>query len=172
MKTRFFLSLIALVFASGILFISLGNATTAFSTGGTSFSEKTLYFDEILPDHVLYPALMIVDRVQLETAPPNERIFMQVEYAHRRLEYAEQLLETNKQDLAVTTITKAEKYLYNAAQESQHLESPESVTQRLIKAIEYHSKRIKELSPQFTDSNRSIIDRALAENDFLLETLR
>jgi hypothetical protein len=172
MKTRFFLSLIALVFASGILFISLSNATTAFSTGGNSFSEKTLSFGNILPNHVLYPVLMAVDRVQLEAAPPNERIFKQVEYAHRRLDYAEQLLNMGKEDLAVTTITKAEKYLYNAVQESQQLNSPESVTQRLEKAIEFHTKRIKELAPQFTDANRSIIDRSLAENDALLEVLK
>jgi hypothetical protein len=174
MKIRLLLSSIAFVFGSGILLISLFmSASQVSSSGQNSSDDHQLYFNRtILPDHMLYPALMVVDRIQLEAASDYERVFKDIEYAHRRLEYSEELLTLGKPDLALTTLTKAEKYLANAVHDAQAIQAPDSVMQRIEKAIEYHNKRLKELSPQFTsDADRAVIDRHLSENEALLKSL-
>jgi hypothetical protein len=172
MKTRFFLSTMALVFASGVLALSLMTARDASATNNASPERKQLYFGkEILPDNVLYPVLMTVDRVELETSSADERIFMQIEYANRRLGYAEDLLEVKKENLALSTLSKAENYLYNATQEAQQVNAPSSVKQRLVKAYAYHIEKIESLSDQFTDSNRSQIDKILQADQDTLQSL-
>jgi hypothetical protein len=173
MKFRFFLSFMALAFGGGVLFISLFTATRVASTGKEMSSERQLYFNrEVLPDHLFYPVLMVKDRLQLETASDNERVFMNVEYAHRRLEYAEELLKGKKNVLALTTLTKAEAYLHNAVVEAHDLNAPDSVKQRIAKAVEYHNKRMRELADQFTDQDRVVIDQKINENQVLLKMLQ
>jgi hypothetical protein len=173
MKIRLLFSSLAFVFGIGILLVSLFMSASQVSSSGQNTDDHQLYFNRtILPDHMLYPALMVVDRIQLETASDYERIFKDIEYAHRRLEYAEELLALNKQDLALTTLTKAEKYLANAVHDARQIHASESVILRIAKAIEYHDKRLKELSPQFTsDADRAVIDRHLRENEALLKSL-
>lgn len=173
MKTRFLLSFLAFCCGSAILVVSLFSATQVSSADGHTASQNKLYFSKnILPDHVFYKALMAVDRIQLETAPEHERIFIQVEYAHRRLDYAEQLLDENKEDLAVTTLTKAEQYLQHAVTEANALQVSQSVKDRLEKAVDYHTKKINELKMRLTDSNRSTIDQIVAEHAALIESLK
>jgi hypothetical protein len=174
MKIRLLLSSIAFVFGSGILLVSLFMSASQVSSSGQNTNEDhNLYFNRtLLPDHVFYPALMVVDRIQLETASDYERVFKDIEYAHRRLEYAEELLVLGKQDLALTTLTKAEKYLANAVLDAKAIQAPPSVMERIAKAIEYHDKRIKELSPQFTsDADRAVLDKHLSENEAILKSI-
>jgi len=173
MKTRFLLSTFALLVAGGILALSLMKAQNAFAENQAATARKQLYFGkEILPDNVLYPVIMAMDRVQLETAPDYERVFIQMEYANRRLEYSEDLLiqKNDDESLIVSTLTKAEAYLQNATQESLKLNSPNSVKESLAKTIEYHISKLKELAPKFTDSNRSLVDH-LVEVDTATLTL-
>jgi hypothetical protein len=173
MKTRLCLSLTALFFACSVLLISLFTATSASSSGSHAMAGRKLYFGkEILPDNVLYPVMMATDRVQLETASNYDRIFMQVEYANRRLDYSKQLLDEEKQALAVTTLTKAEKYLHNAIQEAIEIKASDSIKERLRKSLEYHSTQIKKMSPQFTDGDRALLDKLIEENNATLPSLQ
>ncbi len=173
MKTRFGLSFTALFFACSVLLISLFTATSASSSGNHSLAGKKLYFGkEILPDNVLYPVMMAADRVQLETASAYDQVFIQVEYANRRLDYAQQLLEQKKEALAVSTLTKAEKYLHNAVYEAIDIKAPHSVKERLQKSLEYHSAQIKKMSPQFTDANRASLDKLIEENTAAIKVLQ
>jgi flagellin-specific chaperone FliS len=172
MQRRLFLSLGALLFAGGVLVISLASATQVASTGEKLSAERKLYFNRtLLPDHPLYPVLMAVDRVQLETASSHERIFMEVEYAHRRLSAAEELLDQDKPGLALTTLTKAEKYLGQSVAEAKELDTPDSIRQRLAKAVEYHLKRLQTLQPLFNDADRVIVEKMIHENESLLKDL-
>jgi hypothetical protein len=172
MKTRFFLSLLALFFAGGILVTSLAAASQVSSSGEKPSTDRELYFDrEILPDNMLYPVRMAVDRIHLETASTDERVFMELEFANRRLGYGEELLSLHKENLAVTTITKAEQYLFHAVQDAMDNQAPESVRLRLAKAVRYHVKRIQEMSSQFNDANRATLDRVVQEDTALLPRL-
>jgi hypothetical protein len=173
MKTRFLLSTFALLFGFGVLFISLSTgASTVASAGQHSASESEFYFGKVDPDHVFYPVLMAVDRVHLETATNNERIFIEIQYSNDRLESALNLLEKEKQDLAVTTLTKGEKYLHQAVSEAHELDSSQSVQERIKKALEYHSRKLKEIKPQLTDANRATIDMIIKENEILADSLK
>lgn len=133
---------------------------------------KKLYFGkEILPDNVLYPVMMATDRIQLETASSSDRIFMQVEYANRRLSYAEDLLEEQKEALALTTLRKAESYLHSAVQESIDTKADASVKERLSKSLAYHSQKMKDMSSHFTDANRAVLDKLVEENNVTSQAL-
>jgi len=173
MKKRLFLSFLAFIFAGAVLAVSLLNAhdTSASRLGGNT--DHQLYFDKaMLPDHIMYPLFMMVDRVQLETAPKSERIFIEIEYANRRLEYGRELLDSNKEELAVATFTKAEKYLYDATQEIQTHNASDSLKPKLSKVIEYHTRKLHDWKASLTDAHRSVIDRSLEENQILLGLLK
>lgn len=174
MKLQALLSCLGLFLAASILSISVFSiiASPVSGADGTSSSTRTLYFtDEILPDHVLYPAMMAVDRVQLTIANPAEKILLQVEYADRRLASGLELLEKKNQSLAVTTLTKAEKYLQQAALAAQQPDVPERTRHIIKESIHFHANSLREVSPQLSDTDRSVIDKLLLENEAVLMTL-
>ena len=172
MKARFLLSMLGFAFGSSILIISLFSATQVSSATGQAASEGKLYFSQqILPDHSLYKIMMAVDRLQLETSTPQEQIFMRIEYANRRLDYAKALLEKDNEQLALTTLFKSQQYLHEAVQQSLKDNIPTSLRERVVKAIDYHSKELSELLPHLTDANRSQVDRVIKEHDTLRASL-
>jgi hypothetical protein len=170
---RFILSCAGLTFASLVLGISLLNGSTVQSAGtGLDATDKELYLsDQMLPDHVAYPVLMAVDRAKLEIADPLERIYGQAEYANRRLEYAQALLEKDKPALALTTLTKAEKYLIHATEEAIDTEAPATVKKYVYKTVQFHTAEITTMAPHFSDADRAVIDQMLQSNQFLLNKL-
>ncbi len=172
MKTRLVLSLLALCFAFSVLAISLMDAHSVASRGEKTPSDRLLYFDKnMLPDHVLYPVFMIADRIHLETASKDERVFIEIDYANTRLLAGEELLNLQKEALAVTTFTKAEKYVYDAVQEYKDQKMGDSVKRLLIKVIDYHTRKLQELKGQMTDADRATIDHAIEQNTALLQEL-
>lgn len=69
----------------------------------------------LLPGHVLYPVKMLRDRVWLFLATdPLKKAELYLRLADKRLWAAELLAEKEKVELAVSTATKAEKYLEQA----------------------------------------------------------
>jgi flagellin-specific chaperone FliS len=173
MRARLALSLLGFLFGSSILVISLFSATQVSSTGGTAASESKLYFSqEILPDHSFYKVMMAMDRLQLETASPQEQIFMRVEYANRRLDYAKALLEKDKEDLAFTTLLKSQQYLHQAVQNALAADVPNSVKERVSKAVAYHTQELRQMAPGLTDANRAQLDRIVKEHDIYVASLK
>jgi hypothetical protein len=172
MKTRLLLSCLALLFACSILGISLfSTPRTILATGETATQSKLYFNQKILPDHILYPALMAVERVQLETSSDAERIYMEMDYANRRLDAAQALIEKNDTNLAVSTITKAEKYLQHAANGIKELNASTSARQELIDTISYHNGKIQELESKFTDGQRAVVDKLVEENTVISQSL-
>ncbi len=172
MRIRLLLSLLAFGFGSSILIISLFSATQVSSTGSHTASENKLYFShQILPDNSMYKVIMAMDKLQLETTPPEEQIFVRIEYAHRRLDYVKALLDKNNEDLAMTTLLKSQQYLHQAAQQTLQQNSPTSIKERVAKAIEYHTSVLKEIAPKLTDAHRARIDQLIQEHDTLVVAL-
>lgn len=173
-RLRLLFSLVALVFGLGIVGISLSAVSPVLSSG-TEFreSQRELYWDgTILPDHLAYPVVMLVDRVRLEAASPLERIELQIEYSQRRFVYAEQLLERNKPDLALSTVTKSQKYLLLAAQDAIASdvapETQEKVKQLLVERI----PALRELNMRFSDSDRVVVDALIGESNSTIDHLQ
>jgi len=172
MKTRLLLSSLAFFFAIGILLTSLASAGQVSSNGDKSVDAHELYFNkEILPDHMLYPALMVADRIKLETASTNDRIFLELQYSNSRLEMSQQLLAENKKDIAASTLTKSLKYLQEAALEAQQHKSPDSVKTLIVRAIEYNNKEVTKIIPELPEVDRSSIQQLLDENKVISTSL-
>ena len=71
---RLVLSSLALICGLSILGLSLTSAVTSVqsATGSFEASNRRFYVnEEILPDHIAYPALMALDRAKLEAASPR-----------------------------------------------------------------------------------------------------
>jgi len=103
-----------------------------------------LPYPGILPDHPLYWLKMVRDRVQLwlttDSWQRGEKLLL---YADKRLGAGWALIEGNKPDLGITTITKAEKYLEQAVNLAQKLGEGEKEVKfkaKLAKAVKKHEE--------------------------------
>lgn len=171
---RLLISSIGLLLGCAILGISLSAGNTMVQSAGDSFetSKKQVYVDEtILPDHLAYPVLMVLDRAKLEMDSPEERVYTQVEYARRRFEATEGLLEKGNTSLALTTITKGEKYLINAAHGAIDLEHGDAQRRFVFKTLEYYDRDLERIKQLFPDADRPTIDHLQEEMDALLVQL-
>jgi len=163
---RFIFSSLALLTGGAILFVSLaaGNSTVLSSTGDYhETSRKQFYLGQILPDHVAYPVLMAIDRVKLDTAAPEDRIYLELDYAQHRFTAANALLDEHKSDLALTTFTKAQKYLLEACVEAQEDTIPQSIKLDTIKAVDFYNHSIEDIRSQFDDQQQSVLDHQTQE---------
>ena len=174
MKLRLFLSISALSLGLVIVVVSL-LGVQPINAGEDDINAKKLYIGRVLPDHIAYPLLMAMDRFYLETADETERIHKQIEYASRRLFYAQQLLsqdDKEKLPLALSTLTKAEKYLIKASLEAIKLEPENKLLKKTaLNSLKYHYSRVDKLSHKFTDSQRSILDDLKKEEKALINQL-
>ncbi|MBU1322816.1 DUF4430 domain-containing protein [Patescibacteria group bacterium] len=126
-----------------VLLIGLSGVQAQTITPETKI-DYYLPYPGILPDHPLYWLKMVRDRVQLwlttDSLPKAERLLL---YADKRLGAGWALVEGNKQDLGITTITKAEKYLEQAVNLAQKLGEGEAEVKfkaKLAKAIKKHEE--------------------------------
>lgn len=126
---------------------------------------KQLFTPPILPDHPLYVLGMISDRLDLWLADPQERFLLKLEFAKVRLSTAQVLVTRGRLGLAVTTISKAEKYIISAAEEIQNLPAAlqESARLRLVNTIETHEQILMAMKPAFTGPQQATIDRLIEQ---------
>ena len=162
-----------LALGASIALISLLSANRVFSQGeNLALTSKKLYFqEEILPNHLLYPVYMVIDKVKLELAQPAEVIDLQILYAWRRLEYTEQLLPEGYQSLSFSTLTKAYKY-YNAA-----LTAVKTITLRpeqeefLSQDALHFRERAARLESYFTDHEQQELIRLKSDQTVLTQSI-
>lgn len=171
MKLRIFLSIGALLLGSLVVIASLASAHQVSSSSGSA-AQKSLYWDRpIGPDHSLYWLVMANDRLTLETATPEERIYLEVEYAHDRLGHSQQLFETDEA-LAASTLLKAEKYLLQAGQEYFSLATPsDQLLKLLLKAFEYHQAQVTRLVDQVPPDQKQPLEQLRNEHRLMQQRL-
>ncbi len=73
----------------------------------------------ILPDHPMYVGLMARDRVVLSLTPAPEQPLRKLEYARKRYDSAVALLDKGEADLALSTLSKSQHYVLQAAQQAR-----------------------------------------------------
>jgi len=118
-----------------ILIVSLVASNRALVGHQMRFSAARVYVHgPMLPDHPLYAVLMVRDRVGLWSASPEEKVPLKVTYAEERRERAMALLDQGQHSLAVSTFSKSQKYLLQAARLCLAL--PESSAETLLKMAE------------------------------------
>jgi len=172
---RFIISSSSLLFAGFILFISLsaGNSRMIANRDDFDSSEKHFYISQtILPDHVAYPVLMTLDKAKLKTASPTQHVYLQIEYAERRFVYAQKLLEKQNSSLALTTLTKAQKYLLQAAREALQPEMLPEIRVFVLKKLEYYALESTKLQSSFIDADQVTLNHHAQELRMLKEELQ
>lgn len=162
-------SLSAVAFGISLVAMSLVSVSQVQSQG-LEYTEKEMYFQhEVLPDHALYPALMARDRVLLELAQPDDRISIRVELAGKRMRSAEMLLEKGKTELALSTATKAQKYLLTAVLEAQNLSVDETVLIALKATLQAQTEQLERLQTHFEGAEHDVLQQLLLQSQAALQ---
>jgi hypothetical protein len=174
----------ALVFALGILMTSVYRASAETmmetmeveSVAETVADEATtemamevdyaLAWPGILPDHFLYPVKMMRDRIWLFlTTDVLKKAETLLKFADKRIFAAQMLLDKGKEDLAVTTATKAEKYLERAIDQAKLAEEKGQevvgLWEKLSLASRKHEAVLLAMREKASDSSRGVIDDML-----------
>ncbi len=163
---------------SSLAFATNYEVNQASSSAAISGDEKIDYslpYPGILPDHPLYWIKMVRDRIRLLlTRDPRSRYDLMILYADKRLGAGQALILGNQPKLGVSTITKAEKYLFQAVSEFAALnqnegDQPERVNQ-LIKILLKHQEIIKPLIDRVPDEDKKALEEALHLNQLIFDT--
>lgn len=119
-----------------------------------------LPYPGILPDHPLYWVKMTRDRLQLWLIADKEvRAEKMLLYADKRLGAGWALIEGQKADLGVTTLTKAEKYLEQAAKLGEN----QSFKDKINKARLKHQEVLSMLADKTGGKNQEIIKEQIVK---------
>jgi len=122
-----------------------------------------LPYPGILPDHPLYWLKMVRDRVQLLLiTDPLTKAKKLLLYADKRLGAGWALVEGNKIDLGVTTLTKAEKYLERAVMTADKLGDggeEERFKEKLEKAEMKHREVLLKLKENVSGEYKIVIEQ-------------
>lgn len=166
MKLKYlWISLLAVLLGLFIVVVSVASSVGEFlPVEKVDATQRQLYFSHtILPDHMAYPLLMVADRIQLEIAPSKKKLWFQVEYGWRRLDYARKLLEKDKSDLALSVFTKSQKYFLNATQTAIEEQADDEVKLTLLKHVVLYIGDAKAVAENFTGAQKAVTDRLIME---------
>ena len=119
-------------------------------------STYLLPYPGILPDHPLYWAKMIRDRIRLwVTTSPADKLDLLILYADKRLGAGKALIDGNKKSLGVTTITKAAKYLERAAAEEAKITAGNNEFKNKLRlSAQKHQEVLNEIKAALPDSHQ------------------
>lgn len=142
-----------LLFGFGVLYTSIFSVNRAITLRvAEPLSTQRWYISgPVLPDHPLYPTLMIKDRVALHLTPAVDQPQRKLEYARRRFEAAVSLFHKGEIDLATSTLSKSQQYVLGAAQQARvqgyHGQSPNLFAQQVDESL-YKLTRLLEEYPE------------------------
>ncbi len=137
-------------------------------------SERKFYVGErILPDHVLYPLLMVADKIILNVSSGNRKIYVKIRLADDRLYSAIKLLEKNQESLALSTMTKSQKYLITASQDFLGSKTKSEIVRKdLLIALNDNVLGIEKCQREFKNIDASSISDLLIESNSLIEEIK
>lgn len=135
--------------------------------------DYSLPYPGILPDHPLYFLKMIRDRIKLWlVSNPLARAELMLHYGDKRIAASLSLAEKGKAGLAVTTATKAEKYLERVMNEAEGAAVDQDVTgfgKQAARAIQKHEKVLVGVMSLVPDEAKSAVEQALETNERVYE---
>lgn len=125
-----------------------------------------LTYPGILPDHLLYPLKMVRDRIWLFfTTDPLKKAELYLLFADKRLSASKMLVEKDKLDVGLTTLTKAEKYLEQAVNQervaNQAGKATEAFLDKLSLATQKHEEIILGFEEKVSTTARPVYESAL-----------
>jgi len=164
-------SLALFLFCSFILLVSLFTSNRVeVGQLGRLPSTRIYVSDVILPDNALYLPVMARDRVRLFFTPDREQVFLKLEYAHTRYKAAQALAIKGQGPLAITTMTKSQKYLLQAVYQVRADKEAYTPEERLqVKtALTLSIFRIEQLRSTI-ETDDSVLGALQAESAVVLE---
>ena len=123
-----------------------------------------LVYPGILPDHFLYPIKMMRDRIQLWlTTDHLAKGELMLKYADKRLGAGKALIEGNKVELGITTLTKGEKYLQQAISQGElaNKEEAKDFFKKLAQASLKHEEVLLVLNEKIDSSSRPMMEKII-----------
>ncbi len=156
-----------------ILFVSLAAANRVATGSGLFLSGNKIYFGrKILPDHLLYPVLMVHDRLIFVSATKNQQALLRLSYANDRFESAEELLKQEQLDLAITTLTKSQKYLMLSGLDVlNNVVTDQDIIQKVLCAIDHSIYRLQMFQSQYQGTESIVISNLIEETKVLQQQL-
>ncbi len=174
-KRKYIFAVLSVLFGVFIFTSSLVASSQKQDTADSDrISRKQLYFGKkILPDHILYPALMVIDKGLLFVTSGESEIFLRIRMAQDRMISANSLLDKNEEGLSFSTLTKSQKYLLLAGQEFLSLEShSDEVGIGLLKALEENTQNMKIIKKRFKNVDTSPINDLVTESETLISIVK
>lgn len=176
---KYFLIVLASLSSVFILLSSFNISSQSQMLDTGNFKSRKFYVKkEILPDHSLYPLLMLIDRFRMEMADRERRVYLSVAYAKRRLFYATRLVEKGEMSLALTTFTKSQKYLNEALIAVKELKtnniynsSIEQVVFFVLEAVDYQQEVIADYIDDFCEADQAVLSNLNSETALLRSQL-
>lgn len=175
MLRKIMISSAVFIFSLGILFTSvLRTAAVKYETNGVRSGEvladsdykidySLAYPGKILPDNFFWPLKALRDKVWLLiTTDDLKKVELRILFADKRVGGAEILVNAGKNEVALSTLTKAEKYLEEASltEESLRLAGKAysgDLLLRLANASLKHYQILKELEDKVPDDMSVIV---------------
>jgi len=168
-KSQIWLSVASFFLGMLVIAISINSSVqTIYPTSQLQASHRHFYLSNtILPDHVAYPLLMMVDKIQLEITPFPDRLWLQAEYGWRRLDYVHQFLDKDNHALALTAFTKSQKYFLNATQETLDANTTDEVKLMMLKHFTAYLWEAEAIVDSFEGADKAVVEHLIKECDVL-----
>jgi hypothetical protein len=172
-KRNIFLAIAAIIFGVLIFTFSLFIATQQSNSRDYRLSSAKFYLNsKILPDHLFYPFLMLVDRGLIALTSGESEVFLRIRLAQDRMIAAQKLLEKGEESLALSTLTKSQKYLILAAQEFMLLENPSTeLKSGLIEAFKENTLNLENSQKMFKTIPTGPLGDLVVESQTLIVVL-
>lgn len=170
-----FVGLSIAFFIMGLSFLAIA-APEDVNVTATEIKKVDYYlpYPGILPDSPLYKIKALRDRIKLLiTFDETEKARLELQYADKRINAAFALSEGNKRNLAMTTATKAEKYLEQSTNRVIKLikmgRDEKSLLLSLDKAIMKHLEMLLEIKAKDGNENDKAMEDTIKMNQILSE---
>lgn len=157
-----------------ILLLSLLTANTLTMRGAGLGPQQWKFYlgRDILPDNILYPLLMIRDRVVLDNTQPSEQVALKLAYAEERYATSQALLKNEDVQLAISTVTKYQKYVIGAGYQALELENMDkSDIETALQAAQVSLERTEGLASQYPAHDFATIEQLRSDTKVLVSKL-
>ena len=172
-KINIIFTVLSVFFGLFVFTTSLIMASQNDAAQSGKISKKTFYTGRFLPDHILYPVLMAFDKSLLEISSGESEVEMRIRLAQDRMISAKLLLDKGNEMLALSTITKSQKYLILASHKFLELEDPsESLHTNIVTALEKNTLNLKDCQSKFTVVDTTPISDLIIESDSLISIVK
>lgn len=169
-KRKFFLAVFAVILGIIIFAASLFTYSDKAGSGVEKVSKKKFYLNgKILPDHIIYPGLMILDRTLIAISDDEAKMYLKIRLAQDRMISAQKLLQKGEEVLALTTLTKSQKYLILAIHEYISVDKyPTEIGVALYNALQDNTSNLSRSVKGFSIISTDPVKNLITESNTLL----